>query len=47
MMIGTWYGMNFKDMPELDYKHAYPIAGACMLLSTLATYLYFKMRKWF
>ena len=47
MMIGTWYGMNFKDMPELDYKHAYPIAGACMILSTLATYLYFKMKKWF
>jgi len=47
MMIGTWYGMNFKDMPELEYKHAYPIAGVCMILSTVATYLYFKMRKWF
>jgi magnesium transporter len=47
MMIGTWYGMNFKDMPELDYRHAYPIAGACMLVSTLGTYLYFKMKKWF
>ncbi len=47
MMIGTWYGMNFKDMPELDYKHAYPIAGICMVLSTVATYLYFKMKKWF
>ena len=20
MMIGTWYGMNFKDMPELDAR---------------------------
>ncbi len=47
MMIGTWYGMNFKDMPELDYQHAYPIAGACMILSTIGTYWYFKMRKWF
>jgi magnesium transporter len=47
MMIGTWYGMNFHDMPELDYKHAYPIAGVCMLVSTLATYLYFKKKKWF
>jgi magnesium transporter len=47
MMIGTWYGMNFKDMPELDYRHAYPLACACMVLSTLATYLYFKMKKWF
>ena len=47
MMIGTWYGMNFKDMPELDAPHAYPIAAAAMVLSTAATYLYFKMRKWF
>jgi len=47
MMIGTWYGMNFKDMPELDHKHGYPIAGACMVLSTIATYWYFKRKKWF
>jgi magnesium transporter len=47
MMIGTWYGMNFKDMPELDYAHAYPIAAGLMALSTFATYLYFKKKKWF
>ncbi len=47
MMIGTWYGMNFKDMPELDYQHAYPVAGAVTLLCTLATFLYFKSKKWF
>jgi magnesium transporter len=47
MMIGTWYGMNFKDMPELDYQHAYPIAAGVMALSTLATFLYFKKKKWF
>jgi magnesium transporter len=47
MMIGTWYGMNFKDMPELDYAHAYPIAAGVMALSTLATFLYFKKKKWF
>jgi magnesium transporter len=47
MMIGTWYGMNFHDMPEVDYKHAYPIAFAVMVISTAATYIYFKIRKWF
>ena len=47
MMIGTWYGMNFKDMPELDAAHAYPIAAGVMVLSTLATYVYFKKKKWF
>jgi magnesium transporter len=39
--------MNFKDMPELDYAHAYPIAAGVMVLSTLATYLYFKKKRWF
>ena len=47
MMIGTWYGMNFKDMPELDTKHAYPTAAVFMVVSTLATYWYFKKKKWF
>jgi magnesium transporter len=47
MMIGTWYGMNFRDMPELNYQHAYPIAAGVMAISTLATYLYFKKKKWF
>jgi len=47
MMIGTWYGMNFKDMPELEHAHAYPIAFAVMVISTAATYIYFKIRKWF
>ena len=27
LLIGTWYGMNFKDMPELDSPHAYLIAA--------------------
>jgi len=47
MMIGTWYGMNFHDMPELNYRHGYVIAGCLMVFSTLATYWYFKRRKWF
>jgi magnesium transporter len=47
MMIGTWYGMNFKDMPELSWKHGYWIASSIVLVSTAATYLYFKRRKWF
>src|SRR5438034_4892532 len=37
MMIGTWYGMNFRDMPELSWKHGYWVASATMVLSTLGT----------
>src|SRR5438105_11248584 len=36
MMIGTWYGMNFHDMPEYDARHAYPIAVIVMIVSTVA-----------
>ena len=47
MMVGTWYGMNFHDMPELAWKHGYIVAASVTILSTLATYLYFKKKGWF
>src|SRR5438477_8289833 len=47
MMVGTWYGMNFHDMPELQWKHGYWVAGTITVVSTLATFWYFKKRKWF
>ena len=47
MMIGTWYGMNFKDMPELGWRHGYVVAATVMLLSTAVTYWYFRKKKWF
>ncbi|HVU09541.1 MAG TPA: magnesium/cobalt transporter CorA [Verrucomicrobiae bacterium] len=47
MMIGTWYGMNFHDMPELSWKHGYVVAGSITIISTLLTYWYFKKKKWF
>jgi magnesium transporter len=47
MMVGTWYGMNFKHMPEVNWTYGYPIAAAVTLTSTLATIWYFKRKKWF
>lgn len=47
MMIGTWYGMNFDGMDELHWKHGYMIAGIVMVVSTVATWLYFRRKKWF
>jgi magnesium transporter len=47
MMVGTWYGMNFKNMPELEWKHGYLVAGIITVISTTLTYLYFKLKKWF
>jgi magnesium transporter len=47
MMIGTWYGMNFHDMPELQSKHGYWVAGLVTFISTITTYWFFKRKKWF
>ncbi len=47
MMVGTWYGMNFHDMPELSWKHGYPAVAGLTFTSTLLTYWYFKKKKWF
>src|SRR6266498_6129748 len=38
MMIGTWYGMNFHNMPEIeDWKYGYRVAVIVTVCSTLAT----------
>ena len=47
MMIGTWYGMNFQHMPELTWQHGYLFAALVMVVSTGATYWYFRKKKWF
>jgi magnesium transporter len=47
VMVGTWYGMNFKDMPELGWKHGYAMAFAVTALGTAGTVWYFKRKKWF
>jgi magnesium transporter len=46
-LIGTWYGMNFKHMPELDWEHGYLFAGVLTVATTAATYGYFKKKGWF
>ena len=47
MMVGTWYGMNFKHMPELDWQYGYSVALALTGLSTVATCWFFKKKGWF
>lgn len=47
MIVGTWYGMNFEHMPELKPPMAYPIVIMVTLISTAATYWYFKKKRWF
>lgn len=45
-LIGTVYGMNFVDMPELHWGLGYPFAIGLMVASAVLPYLYFKRRGW-
>lgn len=44
--IAGVYGMNFENMPELDYKYSYYILWAIMIFVFLGMLLYFKKKKW-
>jgi magnesium transporter len=45
-MVGTVYGMNFENMPELHWQHGYAFALVLMAAVSLALYLLFKHRHW-
>ena len=45
-LIASIYGMNFKDMPELDWLFGYPFALGLMVASAVFTYWFFKRRGW-
>jgi magnesium transporter len=45
-LIGTIYGMNFTNMPELHWAVGYPYALGLMLLVCLTLYAIFRRRGW-
>lgn len=45
-LVGTIYGMNFKNMPELDWPWGYPFALALMVVMGFGLYSAFKRRGW-
>jgi magnesium transporter len=45
-LIGTVYGMNFDNMPELHWALGYPFALLLMVLVSVTLYLVFKRRGW-
>jgi magnesium transporter len=45
-LIASIYGMNFKDMPELDWPHGYYFALAVIWLSALVPLWLFRKRGW-
>ena len=46
-LIAGIYGMNFKNMPELDWRYGYFLALGLMASVALVLALYFKKIKWF
>jgi magnesium transporter len=44
--IASIYGMNFKHMPELEWRYGYPAVLGLMLLAAGAMVGYFKKRGW-
>ena len=45
-LVGVW-GMNFKIMPELDWRYGYFIALAVMIATGVLTLLYMKRKDWY
>lgn len=46
-LVGAIYGMNFQNMPELDWQYGYPLALGVMVVLTVGLYTVFKVKKWF
>jgi magnesium transporter len=46
MIIAGIYGMNFHNMPELNWIFGYPLTIGLMIFSSWAPYKYFKKKKW-
>ncbi len=45
-LVGVW-GMNFKFMPELDWRYGYLFAWIAMLIAGVVSYIYFRRKKWY
>ena len=46
MMIASWYGMNFHDMPELGMAYAYPITVGLTSAICIILYILLRRAKW-
>jgi len=45
-LVGVW-GMNFKSMPELDWRYGYLTAWVIMIIVGFIGYRFFKKKKWY
>ena len=45
-VIASIYGMNFKLMPELEWRWGYPLAIVLMVCAAIGPYLFFRWKRW-
>ena len=45
-LIVGWYGMNFRYMPELEWKWGYPVIIGISIVIVAASLLFFRKKKW-
>jgi magnesium transporter len=45
-LIASIYGMNFKVLPELEWRYGYVYAICLMVASVAAPFLYFRRKGW-
>ena len=45
LLVG-WYGMNFRYMPELEWRFGYPVVIVVSIVIAVSCLLFFKKKKW-
>ena len=45
-LIASWYGMNFKHMPELAGRYSYAILIGVVVVVCIGLYRYLKKVGW-
>ena len=45
-LITGWFGMNFRYMPELEWRGSYPVVIIVSVLIVVVCLILFKKKKW-
>ena len=45
-LIAGWYGMNFRYMPELEWRFSYPVVIVISVVIVVVCLVWFKRKKW-
>ena len=45
-LIASVYGMNFRSIPELEWRYGYVFAIALMVASVAAPFIFFRRKGW-